>query len=124
MAFFDIVKMILPLLLIIVLLGGVLWFVKKYSYQSRTTSNFGVDVNVLSSKMILPKKYISVVKVKDRLLVLGISESSINLLKEFEVGINQKPIPVTNENKITLSQFLEEYLRRDCYLPGTPFSDW
>ena len=86
MAFFDIVKMILPLLLIIVLLGGVLWFVKKYSYQSRTTTNFGVDVNVLSSKMILPKKYISVVKVKDRLLVLGISESSINLLKEFEVS--------------------------------------
>jgi len=86
MGFFDIVKMILPLLLIIALLGGVLWFVKKYSYQSRNTGSLGIDIKVLSSKMILPKKYVSIVKVKDRLLVLGISDGSINLLKEFEVS--------------------------------------
>ncbi len=86
MTFFDIVKMILPLLLIIALLGGVLWFVKKYSYQSRSTANLGIDIKVLSSRMILPKKYVSVIKVKDKLLVLGVSDSSINLLKEFEVS--------------------------------------
>ncbi len=86
MSFFDIIRMLLPLLLITALLGGVLWFVKKYSFQSRVNQSLGIDIKVLSSKMILPKKYISVVKVKDRLLVLGISDSSINLLKEFDVS--------------------------------------
>ena len=109
MAFFDTVKMILPLLLIIVLLGGVLWFIKKYSYQSRTTNNLGVDVNVLSSKMILPKKYISVVKVKDRLLVLGVSESSINLLKEFEVDPEDE-INVGASGKETFMDILKKNL--------------
>ena len=86
MPIIDVVKMIFPLLLIVILLGGVLWYVKRYSFQNRGTKSLGIDVNVLSSKMILPKKYISVVKIKDKLLVLGVSESSINLLKEFEVS--------------------------------------
>ena len=109
MAFFDIVKMIFPLLLIIVLLGGVLWFVKKYSYQSRTANNLGVDVNVISSKMILPKKYISLVKVKDRLLVLGISESSINLLKEFEVKPEDE-ISFESQDKLNFMDVLKKNL--------------
>jgi flagellar protein FliO/FliZ len=64
----------------------VLWFIRKYSFQARTNQSLGVDIKVLSSKMILPKKYISVIKVKDRGLVLGVSEASINLLKEFDVS--------------------------------------
>lgn len=86
MSFFDIIRMLLPLLLITALLGGVLWYVKKYSFQAKNTASLGVDVKVMSSKMILPKKYISIIKVKDRLLVLGVSDNSINLLKEFDVS--------------------------------------
>ena len=86
MPLFDVVKMILPLLLLVGLLGGVLWYVKRFSYQSRNTKSLGIDVKILTSKMILPKKYISVIKVKDRLLVLGVSDNSINLLKELDVN--------------------------------------
>jgi flagellar protein FliO/FliZ len=84
--FFDTIRMLLPLLLITALLGGVLWFIRRYSYQARANQSLGIDIKVLSSKMILPKKYISVIKVKDRILVLGVSEGSINLLKEFDVS--------------------------------------
>lgn len=86
MSFFDIVRMLFPLFLITALLGGVLWYIKKYSFKAKNNAGLGVDVKVMSSKMILPKKYISIIKVKDRLLVLGISDSSINLLKEFDVS--------------------------------------
>ena len=86
MGLLDIVKMIFPLLLIVILLAGVLWYVKRYSFQSKGLQSLGVDVKVISSKMILPKKYISIIKVKDRLLVLGVSDNSINLLKEFDVS--------------------------------------
>jgi flagellar protein FliO/FliZ len=34
--------------------------------------------------MIMPKKFLSVVKVKDKLLILGISENNITLLKEID----------------------------------------
>ncbi len=109
MTFFDIIRMILPLLLIIALLGGVLWFVKKYSYQARSTESLGIDVNVLSSKMILPKKYVAVVKVKDRLLVLGVSDGSINLLKEFEVSPEDE-ISFKSSNKENFIDILKKNL--------------
>jgi len=109
MAFFDIIKMIFPLLLIIALLGSVLWFVKKYSYQSRNNGGAAVDVNVVFSKMILPKKYISVVKIKDRLLVLGVSESSINLLKEFEIS-PEESINTESSGKENFMQILKKNL--------------
>ena len=86
MGTFDIFKMILPLLLLVGLLGVVLWYVKRYSFNSKNTRSLGIDIKVLTSKMILPKKYVSIIKVKDRLLVLGVSDGSINVLKEFDVS--------------------------------------
>lgn len=109
MSFFDIIRMVLPLLLIIALLGGVLWFIKKYSYQNRLSPVLGVDIKVLSSKMILPKKYISVIKVKDKLLVLGISDSSINLLKEFETSPEDE-IALGNSGKENFMDVLKKNL--------------
>ncbi len=109
MTFFEIIRMVLPLLLIIALLGGVLWFVKKYSYQARSSESLGIDINVLSSKMILPKKYVSIVKIKDRLLVLGVSDGSINLLKEFEVSPGDE-ISLNTSNKENFLDILKKNL--------------
>lgn len=82
MSFFEIIKLIFPLLIISLMLYGLLVFVKKYSFKrgGKTLQ----DIKVLSNQMIMPKKFLSVVKVKDKLLILGISENNINLLKEIE----------------------------------------
>ena len=63
MSFFEIIKLIFPLLIISLMLYGLL---------------------LLSNQMIMPKKFLSVVKVKDKLLILGVSENNINLLKEID----------------------------------------
>ena len=84
MSFFDIVKALLPLVVIVGLLYGVLLFIKKYGVSLKGNKAGSVSINVLSSQMIMPKKFISVVKVEDKLLVLGVSENSITLLKELE----------------------------------------
>jgi flagellar protein FliO/FliZ len=80
----DLINAFVPLLVVFGLLYGILYFVKKFSFTSKSKVSKNLAVTVISNQMILPKKYVSVVKVKDKLLVLGISESSINLLKELE----------------------------------------
>lgn len=84
MTFVDVVKALIPLVLIVGLLYGVLWFVKKYGVSVRGKGKSKIPVTVLSSQMIMPKKFISVVEIQDKLLVLGVSENSITLLKELD----------------------------------------
>lgn len=90
MSLFDIIKTLIPLFLIVALMYGVLVFVKKYGIKINGNKTGSIHINVISSQMIMPKKYISVVKVEDKLLVLGVSEQSITLLKE----LNQTEDPL------------------------------
>lgn len=99
MSLFDIFKTVVPLFFIVALMYGVLIFVKKYGIKINGNKAGSVHINVVSSQMIMPKKFISVVKVEDKLLVLGVSEQSITLLKELNqpedfpkqnIAINQK----------------------------------
>lgn len=84
MGFFDILGAFVPLIVVVALLYGALVFVKKYGYNIRGKEFSAIDIKVLSTKMIMPKRFISVVKVDDKLLVVGICENSINLLKELD----------------------------------------
>ncbi|MBX3006699.1 MAG: flagellar biosynthetic protein FliO [Melioribacteraceae bacterium] len=84
MSIFDIIQSLLPLVVIIVLLGGVLYFVKKYSYKLNSKKSKALNVDVIYNHLLMPKKYISFVKLQDKVLVLGISESNITLLKEID----------------------------------------
>lgn len=87
MSFFDIVKAFIPLVAIIGMLYGVLVFIRKYGITLKGNKTGNIPINVLSSQMIMPKKFISVVKVADKLLILGVSEGSITLLKELDQPI-------------------------------------
>ncbi len=84
MSFLDIVKALLPLLLIVGLLYGALVFVKRYGISVRGKKSGAVSIDVISTQMIMPKKFISIVRVEDKLLVLGISDQSITFLKEMD----------------------------------------
>ena len=104
MTFLDIVKAIIPLVLIVGMLYGVLFFVKKFGISFKGNKKGSVAINVISSHMIMPKKYISVVKVDDKLLVLGVSEHSISLLKEMDQPEDLSKTFSDNDNK---SNFLD-----------------
>jgi flagellar protein FliO/FliZ len=84
MGFFDILGAFVPLIIIVALLYGVLVLVKKYGYNLRGKEYTAIDIKVISTKMIMPKKYVSVIKVDNKLLVVGVCDNSINLLKELE----------------------------------------
>ena len=101
MGFVDILKMLGPIVLILGMLYGVLILVRKYSFPLKGKQACSCKINVLNTQMILPKKYVSVIKVDDKMLVLGISENSINLLREmdsFEDEIIEEPVQTRPQN--------------------------
>jgi len=96
MGFFDVVKALLPLLLILGILYGALWYVRKYSFSIGGKKTGGLNIKVLGTQMLMPKKFISVVKIHDKVLVLGVSEGSVNLLKELDPSVID-PAPYEND---------------------------
>jgi flagellar protein FliO/FliZ len=84
MSIIDIIKSFLPLVVIFLLLFGVLLLVKKYSFSISGKKMQSLNVNVIHNQLILPKKYLSLVRVQDKILLLGISENNITLLKEMD----------------------------------------
>jgi flagellar protein FliO/FliZ len=87
MSLIQIFSGFLPLFLIIIALGGILYLVKKFGYKFKLKNVSAFKIQIVATKMIMPKKYITVVNVQDNLLVLGISEHSITLLKEISENI-------------------------------------
>lgn len=79
----EIINLILPLLFVSALLFGLLIFAKKFTFPKR--GNALLNISIMGTQMIMPKKFISVVKVQDKLLVLGVSDGGINLLKEIPI---------------------------------------
>lgn len=80
MSFFEILKLVFPLFLIVALLYGLLLFVKKYQFKGSKLNSS--NLRIVTTMMLMPKKYLSVVKVNQKILILGLSEQSITLLKE------------------------------------------
>ncbi|MGE5352854.1 MAG: flagellar biosynthetic protein FliO [Acidobacteriota bacterium] len=82
MEFWNILKIIFLLILILGLMYGTLYLARKYFFTFDKSTKKLVKIKVLSTQMLLPKKYIQVVQVHDKILVLGVSDNSINLLQE------------------------------------------
>lgn len=83
MDFWSIFKVFLLLIFILGMMYGLLYVVKKYVFTFDKNKSKLIKIKVLSTQMILPKKFIQVVQVHDKILVLGVSDHSINLLQEF-----------------------------------------
>jgi flagellar protein FliO/FliZ len=109
MSFFDIIKSIVPLILILALLFGVWLLVRKYSFSLTGKKLRNLHIDVLHNQLILPKKYLSLVRVKDKLLVLGISENNISVLKELDYNeLEDEFIP--NEHRHNFIDLLKQNL--------------
>lgn len=100
MSFGSVLSMLLPLFLIIILLYSVLYFVKKYGVKFSPQYFQLGGIKVVLTQQIMPKKYISLIKVEDKLLIVGVTDNSFSLLKEIncpeelmnEGNNSQKPV--------------------------------
>lgn len=55
-------------------------------WQQRIQGQGRQDIQVLTTQMILPKRYVSLVRVCDRTLILGITDTTMTLLGVLESG--------------------------------------
>jgi len=81
-----VLKTFLSLVLIVALMFGFLFVVRKYLLGSRTPSqigNLGADnLKVLTSLHLQPKKAVYLVKVFNKVMLVGVSDNSIAALGE------------------------------------------
>lgn len=109
MNFLDVIKTLLPLILILGGLFTVLLLVRKYSFSMNGKKAKLLSVEVVNNQLILPKKYISVVRIEDKLLVLGVSENNISLLKEYDY----KPEIIIDDKNDQFKQTFVDVLKQN-----------
>ncbi len=85
MEIWDLFKAFLPLFVIVGILYLVLRYVRKFYAPVKGVNVSNYQIKVLTTQMIMPKKYVAVLKVKNQILVVGLSDNSISLLKELDI---------------------------------------
>jgi flagellar protein FliO/FliZ len=94
------------LLRVVVSLGlvlAVLWFAAKGLRSSQRRSRAGVDVDVLTRQPLAQKSSLAVVRLGDRALVLGVTESRVELLHETalaDVLAPDQPVQADQRGKV------------------------
>ncbi len=77
---FNFIKMIGALAIVLGLLFGVMYFVKRFMQQVAPTADNHALINIISSRYLGPKSSIILVEVMDRLIVVGISNQQMTTL--------------------------------------------
>lgn len=78
--FSSFMKMVFALAIVLGLLIGVMYFVKKFMHQAGAATDNQELINIISSKYLGPKNSIVLVEVLDQIIVVGISNQQMTTL--------------------------------------------
>ena len=92
------------------MLLGVLYLLKRKQLNIGGKSDM-FDVKVIFTKSIMPKKYISFVRVGEKVMVLGISEQAMTVLKEIDWDKNFDTAQAQNLKGKTFLELFKQNLR-------------
>jgi flagellar protein FliO/FliZ len=84
MTFWDILKIFFVLILLSGLFYFLLMILKKYVYLGNANTSKCTNVKVLANHLLMPKKFVSMVKIFDKIYLLGITDSGITLLDKID----------------------------------------
>jgi len=85
----NILNAFLTLMGSVMVLGIILYLMKKLTLKFKNKSNEN-NLEIVSKLNLSPKNSIWTIKVQDKLLVLGVSEKNINLLTEIDNNTQTK----------------------------------
>lgn len=95
----DIIQIFLILAIMMGVMYALLYFVKKYFYSFDKKGSADSRVSVLSTQLILPKKFVSVIKFNDKVYLLGVSDQSVNLIDKLDSNDLTEPITDAASNE-------------------------
>lgn len=84
------VKTVFSLLLIIALMFGLAWALKRYGPIARTSKSTGLTI--MGQVALNAKANLALIRVGKSILLLGVTQDSINLIKDLEEGEFEKSL--------------------------------
>lgn len=84
MSFWDIFKIFLVLLILLGLMYALLYVVKKYFYSFDLQGSRKFKMDILSTQSLMPKKFVTLVRINGMIYILGITDHAISLIDKFE----------------------------------------
>ena len=81
----SIIKMVSALVVVLFALYGSVYLLKKGMGRKFARGNTGCALEVLESTFVAPRKTVSLLRVADRSILIGITEKQINILTELSV---------------------------------------
>ena len=77
-----VVKMLLSLGAVLGLMGGIVVVLKRYVMPGRVSGDTPIAIEILAQKSLQPRRSVVVLKVLDKVLVVGMSEHGMHPLSE------------------------------------------
>jgi flagellar biogenesis protein FliO len=77
-----VVKTFLSLAAVLALMVAVVFVMKKYVHGGQARSRNIVDMNVIGTMMLQPKRSVSLLKVMNKVLIIGVTEDGMETLGE------------------------------------------
>ncbi|MCP5063254.1 MAG: flagellar biosynthetic protein FliO [Ignavibacteriae bacterium] len=108
MSTWDVVKIFLILGAMMGIMYALLYMVKKYFYSFEKKGEESTNVQVLSTQVILPKKFVSVIRFNNATYLLGVSEQSVNLIDKIDFLNETENIEITNEERPNFLSLLKK----------------
>ncbi len=84
MGAWEIIKIFLVLFALLGVMYFMLLLAKRFLYSVDSKNSKLFNINVLSTQALMPKRFVSVVKIQDKLYVLGVSDYSVNLIDKID----------------------------------------
>ena len=114
------VKTFVSLIGVLALMAGIVVVFKKYGYRGQAPGTSVVGVEVLGSRMLAPKRSVHVLKVLNRIIVVGVTEGGMTSLSEIDddgtLREVEERIAVRTQNPSPFSAFMEKYMT--AFVPG------
>ena len=79
----NIIQSFIILFVAVLILAGFLFLIKKNA-NKRSQNKIGINMKVISKISLQAKHHIFVVKVAEKVLVIGVSENNMNILTELD----------------------------------------
>jgi flagellar protein FliO/FliZ len=109
------VRMVLSLAAVLALMAGLLFLVKKFALGGKGSARMPLQIDILGKRSLQPKKSIIVVRVADKVLVVGMSEHGMQTLteltnEEVQTALSMQE-PVQGFTSQSFSAHLQQTLR-------------
>jgi len=116
------VQTFLALLFVLLLMGGIVYALRRWVLNPRNRTNERIPIEVLGSRMLQPKVYVYVLKVENKTIVLGVSDRNLQILTEVEPESHDSSIDRNIETYSNAAPSFLQYLKKNLGFVRLPSS--